>query len=208
MTTLADPQEMLDKAVLGLFVAPKNVIRPSSFLASLYCSLTQIWDEEIPTACVNSDMELRINPHWFASLSEPMRETLLAHELWHVGFMHIDEARMGDRCPDKWNEACDHAINLMLEEHGFTFDKFPADHPMAGQEMGLKDPRFSGMSAEEIYEILVKEGGKPNLPFGRDFLIQQRGSVRHLDDRHDPGPACLPHRSRCARSDPGPDEQP
>lgn len=164
-----DQHEMLDKAVLGLFVTPSGVNRPSTFLATLYCSLKQAWRDDIPTACVTGDMDFFINPTWLGTLSAPMRETLLAHELWHVGFLHVDPARMGNRCPDKWNEACDHAINLMLEEHGFTFDVFPPGHPMAGQTMGLKDPRFRGMSAEEIYDILEKEGGKPFLPFGNDF---------------------------------------
>lgn len=179
MTILADPQEMLDKAVLGLFVTPTGVNRPSTFLATLYCSLKQAWREDIPTTCVTGDMDLFINPTWFASLSPAMRETVLAHEVWHVGLMHIDPARMGNRCPDKWNEACDHAINLMLEEHGFTFDKFPPGHPMAGETMGLKDPRFRGMSAEEIYEILETEGGKSFLPFGNDF---QPGSTNQDPD--------------------------
>lgn len=179
MTILADPQEMLDKAVLGLFVTPTGVNRPSTFLATLYCSLKQAWREDIPTALVTGDLDFFINPNWFSTLSPAMRETVLAHEVWHVGLMHIDPARMGNRCPDKWNEACDHAINLMLEEHGFTFDKFPPGHPMAGETMGLKDPRFRGMSAEEIYEILVQEDGKPFLPFGNDF---QPGSINQDPD--------------------------
>ncbi len=179
MNTIDDPQEMLDKAVLGLFVTPTGVNRPSTFLATLYCSLKQAWREDIPTALVTGDLDFFINPNWFSTLSPAMRETVLAHEVWHVALMHIDPARMGNRCPDKWNEACDHAINLMLEEHGFTFDKFPPGHPMAGQEMGLKDPRFRGMSVEEIYEILEAEGGEPFLPFGNDF---QPGSTNQDPD--------------------------
>lgn len=179
------PDEMLEKAVLGLFVTPTGVNRPSTFLATLYCSLKHQWREDIPTACVTGDMDLWINPAWFGTLSPAMRETLLAHEIWHVGFMHIDEARTGARCPDKWNEACDHAINLMLIEHGFTFDRWPADHPMAGEIIGLADPRFKNMSAEEIYDILEKEGGKPFLPFGNDF---QPGSAAPEPGNGESGP--------------------
>lgn len=164
-----DHNEMLERAVLGLFITPSGTNRPSVFLTSLYCSLKQFWREDIPTACVNSKMELWINPEWFASISPAMRETLLAHELWHLAFMHVDPARLGNRCPDVWNAACDHAINLMLLEHGFTFDKFPPGHPEAGKPIGLLDPRFKGMSAEEIYDILIKEGLPMTLPFGKDF---------------------------------------
>jgi predicted metal-dependent peptidase len=177
-------EEMLEKAVLGLFVTPAGVNRPSTFLATLYCSLTQRWDESIPTACVTGNMDLIINPTWFATLSDRMRETLLGHELWHIGFMHVDPARVGDRCPDVWNAACDHAINLMMKEHGFHFDNYPPGHSHAGQMMGLADPRFIGMSAEEIYEILIKEGGKPFLPFGNDF---QPGSTVPNPDGSSPG---------------------
>lgn len=163
--------DVLEKAVLGLFVSPSGTNRPSLFLSTLYCSLRQQWDESIPSACVDARMRLRINPTWFMTLSSPMRETLLAHEIWHVALLHIDPSRMGNRCPDKWNQACDYAINLMLHEHGFTFDRYPADHPKAGEIIGLLDERFKDMSAEEIYDILEAEGGKPFLPFGNDFEV-------------------------------------
>lgn len=190
------PDEALEKAVLGLFIAPSGVNRPSTFLTTIYCSLKQTWREDIPTACVTGDMELFINPRWFLELSAPMRETLLAHELWHIGFLHIDPARAEGRCPDKWNEACDHAINLMLEDHGFRFDKFPPGHPMAGQEMGLKDPRFKDMSAEEIYAILEAEGGKPFLPFGNDFAPGTTVSENPADGNGDGGSGNGPNSQR------------
>ncbi len=171
-------EEMLESAVLGLFIQPKGTNRPSVFLSSLYCSLTQQWDDSIPTACVDSRMRLRINADWFGTLSPRMRETLIAHELWHIALLHVDEVRAAGRCPDKWNEACDHAINLMLLEHGFTFDKYPVGHPRAGEIIGLADARFTGMTAEEIYEILEAEGGPPmDLPFGKDFEVGSPGDA-------------------------------
>ena len=164
-------QDALDRAVLGLFVAPRGVRRPSSFLTSIYCGLWQQWSDRIPTACVTPRMDLLINPTWFLSLSEPMRETLLAHEIWHIAFMHLDPIRQGNRDHARWNQACDFAINIMLLDHGFHFDRWPAGHSHEGQYIGCLDERFRDMTAEEIYDILEQEDAKIELPFGEDFEV-------------------------------------
>jgi predicted metal-dependent peptidase len=65
-----------------------------------------------------------------------------------VAYLH--NIRRGDRCPDLWNQACDHVINLQLIARGF---KMP--------QGGLADPQYEGMSAEEVYELLQKNPGKP-----------------------------------------------
>jgi predicted metal-dependent peptidase len=70
--------------------------------------------------------------------------TTLAHELWHKGLLH--HPRMGTRCPDIWNVAADHVINLRLEEDGFYMDGFP----------WLMDHQFAGMSTEQVYDYLQK----------------------------------------------------
>jgi predicted metal-dependent peptidase len=159
----------LERAVLGLFVTPVGVRRPSTFLTSIYCSLKQQWNTHVPMACVNANLDFFINPQWFLSLSEPMRETLIAHEIWHIAFMHCDPARAGDRNHRRWNQACDYAINIMLFDHGFHFDKWPPGHPHEGKYIGCLDERFRGMTAEEIYQILEDEAVPCELPFGEDF---------------------------------------
>ncbi|WP_199097285.1 VWA-like domain-containing protein [Dyella sp. ASV21] len=152
-----DKQKALDKAVLGLFQG-----HASTFLSTIYCSLKFVWDESIPTACTNG-LELRVNPTWFVSLSEKMRVTLLAHELWHIAYMHM--ARVGDRNFQIWNMAGDYAINIMLEENGYHFDLVPG----TSKKMGLIDPQYRDMSAEQIYDKLVADSTKVELPFGNDF---------------------------------------
>lgn len=146
-------QRELNKTVLNLF-QKKN----STFLSTLYCGMHFHWDETIPTACTDG-LELRWNPQWFLSLDGPTRVSVLSHELWHVGYDHM--GRAGERDFRLWNAACDHAINLQQLEHGYVFN---VEH--------LADPRFTGWSAEQIYDKLKQESqGKPapNLPFGEDF---------------------------------------
>ena len=159
-------QRMLDKAVLGLF-GPDAFA--STFLTTIYCSLRFKWTDLIPTACTNGLM-LMINPVWFETLSEKMRVTLLAHELWQIAYMHM--FREGDRDPEIFNMACDYAINWMLHEHGYHFDVYPPGHIKAGEVIGLLDAQYADMSAEQIYELLIQQATKVNLPFGSDFSKQ------------------------------------
>lgn len=154
-------QKAFDKTLIGLFRG-KN----SAFLSSIYCSLKFRWNTSIPTANVNG-VEMQWNPDWFESLSEDMRVTVLAHELWHVAFMHM--ARMGARDHRAWVWACDHAINLMLIDHGYKFDTWPAGHPHAGQMIGLADPQYRDMPSEQIYEHAINNRIQINLDFGEDF---------------------------------------
>jgi predicted metal-dependent peptidase len=66
--------------------------------------------------------------------------------------MHIALAhgmRLSAREHFVWNCACDYAINLVLEETGFTLPK-----------PNLCDKKYEGMSADQIYELLMKEVDK------------------------------------------------
>lgn len=157
-------QELLDAAVLGLFRKPASAKKPSPsvFLTTLYSDLEIVWesnDPDLVTAATNG-IKLWINPAFFKTLSPLMRVTLLAHELWHIAYLHME--RVAGRDFKRWNEACDHAINLTLKEYGYTFD---IPH--------LADTRFVGMSAEQIYEILMQENQPINLPFGGDITPLQ-----------------------------------
>lgn len=168
--TYTDQQckEMVDQAVLGLFspsISGLNDSIPSTFLSTIYCGLHRYIDRTIATACTDGT-SLRFSPDWYCALSKPMRLTVLAHELWHVAFMHM--GRLAGREHRMWNAACDYAINWMLHEHGFRFDKKPD-----GSVLGLLDQRFAGLSADQIYAILQSENPPQTpfeLPFGKDLV--------------------------------------
>jgi predicted metal-dependent peptidase len=66
---------------------------------------------------------------------------VLAHEVMHPAMQH--HTRRGDRDPRLWNEAGDYAINPILTEAGFALPGTP-----------LLDPRYYGMTVEQIYEAL------------------------------------------------------
>ena len=99
---------------------------------------------EIQIVAVDAEEgELYVNP--FCGLSEEEWKFVLAHEFLHVGLQH--HKRLQGRNPYLWNVACDYVINGWL-------------HEMQVGEMPdgvLFDPAFSGQSAEEIYDRIVRD---------------------------------------------------
>ena len=64
----------------------------------------------------------------------------VAHEVMHVANGHC--WRQGARDPDRWNDACDYAINPIVLSAGLVLPKG-----------ALIDARYTGKSAEEIYGV-------------------------------------------------------
>lgn len=109
----------------------------------------------IATATAATDME---NFYYYApfidSLSPEVVLFVLAHEVMHVALAH--GIRRGNRNPQLWNIACDYAINMMLKDTGFTlWDKC------------LYDEKYRGMSADQIYDQLVKAMDKDKAKGGK-----------------------------------------
>ena len=106
-----------------------------------------------------------------STLNSAELQTVLAHEVMHCVLEHID--RRNDRDPGRWNRACDHAVNLVLSASGFT--------PVGEW---LCSPRFTGMTAEQIYTHLQDDpeldGGKALcniMSAGGDEAERQDGAV-------------------------------
>jgi predicted metal-dependent peptidase len=144
----------LNKAKIALMSRLDSV-----FFMHLAFSLIHQFDDTIRTAATNGKF-IKYSPEFFMSLDPEERVFLMLHETMHVAYMHM--ARTGDRCPDKFNIAADHVINLQLIERGFKMPK-----------CGLADPQYSGLSTEEVYNLLPPSpsGGNQGVPgFGSDLL--------------------------------------
>lgn len=89
------------------------------------------------------------NPGYVGALSFAETQFLLAHEALHCALLHF--ARRGHRVRDRWDRACDYAVNQLLADDGLR----PPDE-------ALWNPAYRGMSAEAIYPLLTDEG-RPTL---------------------------------------------
>ena len=141
-----DTIDPLQEAKHALSIAKINLMSmpDTTFFSTICFSLKFVWKDSIPTAAVSATT-MYINPAFFLGLPPAERVFVLVHESCHVAYCHI--LRLMGRCPDKYNQAADHVINLQLLARGF---KMP--------DWVLKDPQFTGMSTEEVYALLPKPG--------------------------------------------------
>lgn len=142
---LTKARKALDKAKVELMSSPN-----SAFISTVCFSMKCLWKAEIPTAMTNG-RAIWFNPYSYLALTPGQQLSRLLHETWHPALLHLD--RVGNRNPRIWNMACDYFINLMLTDAGY--EKI---------ETWLWEPDYRGMSADEIYKLLVDNqppGGFP-----------------------------------------------
>jgi predicted metal-dependent peptidase len=101
--------------------------------------------EEISVAAISEHLRtIYFNPG--RGLTEDEYRFVMAHELLHVGLRH--QSRCQGRDPYLWNVACDFIINGWLVEMGVG--------TLPNAEL-LFDSNFKGMSAEQVYDIIVRD---------------------------------------------------
>jgi predicted metal-dependent peptidase len=113
------------------------------FFGSLLFRLKGRESRSIKTMATDG-ISLFYNPDFVDTLNAATLCGVLAHEVLHPGLQH--HVRRSGRDPNRWNEACDYAINPILLDAGLHLP-----------EGVLVDDRFREMSAEQIYNQLQTE---------------------------------------------------
>ena len=132
--------------------------RKTMFLSSLCASLETVLSNDTLYGATDGN-KLYINPESFLKLSDDEQVFLLAHETLHVAYLHM--YRLGNRDHELFNVAADYVINLELQNQGFKLI-----------EGGLIDPKYSDLSTEEVYDLLLQEQQQQpkNNPMGNDIM--------------------------------------
>lgn len=135
------------RAMTPIAQARSRMLLQHVFYGSLMLSLPLRVKNSIPTAATDYKSIL-YNEEFIAQKvkTTPRIITVLAHELMHVMFKH--GLRRNGRHPLLWNIACDYAINYILVEQ-----KFEPLHDLNW----CYDKKYAGMSAEQIYDLLMKD---------------------------------------------------
>ena len=140
-----DAQMKVSRAITRLVVK-------HPFFGSLALSLRVEADTDVSTMCTDGKF-IKWNPEFVDTMDQEETVGVMAHEVCHVTFKHM--LRRGERDADRWNVACDYAINEILIESGFSLP-----------EGGLLDEQYYGMTAEQIYDRLPEDVGQGD---GRGF---------------------------------------
>ena len=131
-------QRELDKTKIALMQ-----MKDAVFFITIIFSLKFKWDPTCSTAWTDG-YSFGWNPDFFMKATKGQRIFVMVHEACHVAQDHI--GRLMGRDMALWNKAADHNINLMLKARGFEM-----------WDWVLCDPRFTGMSTDQIYNILKAE---------------------------------------------------
>lgn len=125
------------------------------FFAALVLSTEFVEKKGLGTAA--TDMKVIFyDPDFINSLDVKVVIFVIVHEAMHIALKH--GLRRGHRDHMRWNIACDHAINLMLKDAGLEVWKD-----------ACQDPKYKGMTAEEIYDKLPKDE-QPDSMGGGDLM--------------------------------------
>ena len=132
----------MNKAAEKLAAARTRLILDQPFLGALVLRLPLV--EADPGWCRTSATDMRslyYNPRWIEGLSAAQVQFALAHEALHCALGHF--VRRGHRVRQRWDLACDFAINPVLVEQGLR-------PPPEALVLNL----YAGMAAEEIYPCI------------------------------------------------------
>lgn len=137
-----------------LSAAKTALILDHPFYGALATRLKMIQGEKTETMETDGT-NIYYNVEYAESLTDAELVGIIAHEVMHPAMNH--HTRRDNRDHKRWNHACDYAINGILLRSHF---KLPGG--------GLHDPKYDGMSAEQIYDKLPSNppGGYPKMPGG------------------------------------------
>lgn len=139
----------LDRTKSAVFMG-----KGAAFFGPLMCTLDFVWaGGDVETAATDYK-HFFWNPDDFLRCRKDNRgedRSTVMHELWHNARLH--GLRVGNRCHDIWNIACDIWINRELRKAGYHV-------PTTGKSAWIDRPDLDHIELEEeIYEYLISPGG-------------------------------------------------
>jgi predicted metal-dependent peptidase len=158
-----DVREKLITARVGLLLR-------ASFFGNLATRLKLVNADEWCGTAATDGRHFYYNSRFIQMLRPKEIEFLFGHEVLHCVYDHF--GRRGNRDPQLFNIANDFAVNADLIKHrvGEKITTVPCLH----------DPKYDGLSSEEIYDKLMENAQKISMSDLMDKLIDE-----HLDGEGD-----------------------
>lgn len=120
--------------------------RRSPYFSTLALYTNMVADKRVPIASTDG-VRIYINPEKWMNYTNDQRDCILLHEVLHAALLHV--TRRHERDPKIWNIAADVVVNGMIVQEKIAL--------LAGS---IRQPDLENLPVEEIYELLLKNGGK------------------------------------------------
>lgn len=131
-------QELEDR----LLKAKVELMSKSPFISTIALSVKYVFSGAVPTAGV-AGSTIYLNPKFIATMPIPQLAGLVAHECWHLAFMHASRTQGRDKF--LWNVAGDYVINHTLLKDGMELPP-----------CGIYDKKYDDKwSTEMVYDDLI-----------------------------------------------------
>jgi len=153
-----------------LITARVGLLLRASFFGNLATRLKLVNADEWCTTAATDGRNFYYNSRFIDMLKPKEVEFLFGHEVLHCVYDHF--GRKGDRDHQLFNIANDYCVNADLKKH--RVGEFITTVPC------LFDPKYDGMSSEEVYDILYENAEKIDIGGLIDKMLDE-----HLDGEGD-----------------------
>ena len=164
-----DPK--LDREVREMLITARvGLLLKASFFGNLATRLKLVNADEWCSTAATDGRNFYYNSRFIKLLRPKEIEFLFGHEVLHCVYDHF--GRRGNRDPQLFNIANDYCVNADLIKHkvGEKITSVPCLH----------DPKYDGMSSEEVYDKLYEKADKIDIGKLLDQMIDE-----HLDGEGD-----------------------
>ena len=164
-----DPK--LDREVREMLITARvGLLLKASFFGNLATRLKLVNADEWCSTAATDGRNFYYNSRFIKMLRPKEIEFLFGHEVLHCVYDHF--GRRGDRDHQLFNIANDYCVNADLIKHrvGEKITSVPCLH----------DPKYDGMSSEEIYDLLYEKAEKIDIGKLLNQMIDE-----HLDGEGD-----------------------
>jgi predicted metal-dependent peptidase len=99
----------------------------------------------IPTMATDG-VKVYYNPEFVMELTDDEVFGVILHEISHCIYLHCTQKRRLNRAHQRWNYACDYAVNLEIKDMGYALPS-----------KILLEQKYRDMNAEQIYDQLPED---------------------------------------------------
>lgn len=150
----------------------RNLLIGYPLFGTLISNVIFVSSSEVETAATNGKY-IFYNENYFKTLTKSEETFLLAHEICHIAFKHMQ--RSDGKNLEAWNIATDAIINALLVNDGLTMPE-----GMIYIEDAIK------YNCEELYEMLLKDNSfTSNNPSNHNLWKKENTSDAKIDEREE-----------------------